>query len=116
MLLIEAPGNLCGAPLPTNEANHGGIPKSKLSSTGADKGQAGGGRRAVIGAVAAFYALGKQDLWLRVLALLALLAAAVAAVFFTAEAGKQLIAFGRESVKRNLPQGRLAHPQGRPCR
>jgi preprotein translocase subunit SecE len=38
-----------------------------------------------------FYALGKQDLWLRVIALLVLLAAAVG-VFFTAEPGKQLIA------------------------
>jgi peptidoglycan/LPS O-acetylase OafA/YrhL len=41
----------------------------------------------VIGAVAAFYALDKQDLWLRVIALLALMAVAVA-VFFTSEAGQ----------------------------
>jgi preprotein translocase subunit SecE len=48
--------------------------------------------------VAAFYVLGKQDLWLRVLALIALLAAAVA-LFFTSEPGKQLIAFGRDAVR-----------------
>ena len=52
----------------------------------------------VVGAVVAFYALGKQDLWLRVLALLVLLAAALA-TFFTSETGKQLIAFGRDAVK-----------------
>ena len=50
------------------------------------------------GALAVFYLLGKQDLWLRVLALIALLAAAVA-LFFTSESGKQLIAFGRDSVR-----------------
>ena len=52
----------------------------------------------LVGAVAVFYLLGKQDLWLRVLALLVLLAAAVA-VFFTSEPGKQLIAFGRDAVR-----------------
>jgi preprotein translocase subunit SecE len=52
----------------------------------------------VIGAVAAYYLLGKQDLWVRVMALLALIAAAVA-VFFTSETGKELIAFGQDSIK-----------------
>ena len=52
----------------------------------------------VVGAVAAFYLLGQQDLWLRVVALLVLLAAAVA-VFFVSESGKQLIAFGRDSMR-----------------
>jgi preprotein translocase subunit SecE len=46
----------------------------------------------------AFYALDKQDLWLRVGALLLMLAAAVA-TFFVSEPGKQLIGFGRDSVK-----------------
>jgi preprotein translocase subunit SecE len=46
----------------------------------------------------AFYALGKQDLWVRIVALLVLLAASIA-LFFTAESGKQLIAFGRDSVR-----------------
>lgn len=52
----------------------------------------------VVGAVAAFYLLAQSDLWLRVVALLALLAAAVG-VFLTSENGKQLIAFGRDAVK-----------------
>jgi preprotein translocase subunit SecE len=52
----------------------------------------------LVAGVAAFYVLGKQDLWLRVLALLVLLAGAVGA-FLTSESGKQLIAFGRDSVR-----------------
>jgi len=67
-------------------------------STGADKAKLAAAGVLVIAGVAAYYLLGKQDLWLRVLALLVLLAGAVA-TFFTAETGKQLIAFGRDSVK-----------------
>ena len=67
-------------------------------STGADKAKLAAAGVLVVGGVAAFYLLGKQDLWMRVAALLVLLAAAVA-TFFTAEAGKQLIAFGRDSVR-----------------
>jgi preprotein translocase subunit SecE len=52
----------------------------------------------VVAAVVVFYALGKQDLWLRVLALLGLFAVAIA-VFFTSESGRQLIAYGKDSVK-----------------
>ena len=52
----------------------------------------------VVAAVAAFYLLGQKELWLRVVALLGLLAAAVA-VFFTAEPGKALLGFGRDSVR-----------------
>ncbi len=66
--------------------------------SGADKAKLAGAAVLLVGAVAVFYLLGKQDLWLRVLALLALLAAAVA-VFFTSEPGKQLIAFGRDAVR-----------------
>ena len=73
-------------------------PQVETVSTGADKAKLAVAGVLVIGAVAAFYALGKQDLWLRVIALLALLAAAVG-VFFTAEAGKQLIAYGQDSIK-----------------
>jgi preprotein translocase subunit SecE len=50
----------------------------------------------VVGAIAAFYLLGQKDLWMRVVALLVLLVAAVG-VFFTSESGRQLIAFGRDS-------------------
>jgi preprotein translocase subunit SecE len=67
-------------------------------STGADKAKLAAAGVLVIGGVAAFYLLGKQDLWMRVAVLLVLLAGAVA-TFFTAEAGKQLIAFGRDSVR-----------------
>jgi preprotein translocase subunit SecE len=67
-------------------------------STGADKAKLAGAAVLVVGAVVVFYVLGKQDLWLRVLALIALLAAAVG-VFFTSESGRQLIAFGRDSVR-----------------
>jgi preprotein translocase subunit SecE len=64
-------------------------------STGADKAKLGVAVLLVVGAVAAFY-LVKGDAWMRWVALAVLLAAAVA-TFFTAEAGKQLIAFGRDS-------------------
>jgi preprotein translocase subunit SecE len=71
-------------------------PSVETVSTGADKAKLAVAGLLVVGAVVAFYALGKQDLWLRVLALLALLAGAVV-VFFTAEQGKALIAFGRDA-------------------
>ncbi len=67
-------------------------------STGADKAKLVISSVLVAAAVAAFYVLGKQDLWLRVFALLGLLALA-AAVFFVSEHGKQLIAYGRDSVR-----------------
>ena len=67
-------------------------------STGADKAKLAGAALLLVASIVAFYYLGKQDLWLRVLALLALVGAAVA-LFFTAESGKQLIAFGRDSVR-----------------
>jgi preprotein translocase subunit SecE len=67
-------------------------------STGADKAKLAAAAVLLVGGIAAFYVLGKQDLWLRVLALLALTAAAVA-MFFFSESGRQLIAFGRDSVR-----------------
>jgi preprotein translocase subunit SecE len=67
-------------------------------STGADKAKLAAVGVLVVGGVAAFYLLGKQDLWMRVAVLLVLLAAAVA-TFFTAEPGKQLIAFGRDAAR-----------------
>jgi preprotein translocase subunit SecE len=73
-------------------------PEVQTVSTGADKAKLAAAGVLVVGAVAAFYALGQQDLWLRVLALLALLAAAVG-VFFTSESGKELIAYGRDSAR-----------------
>lgn len=73
-------------------------PPVETASSGADKAKLAVAGLLVIGAVAAFYALGKQDLWLRVIALIVLLVAAIG-VFFTAEAGKQLIAYGQDSAK-----------------
>ena len=73
-------------------------PPVETVSTGADKAKLAVAGLLVVGAVVAFYALGKQDQWVRILALLGLLAVAVA-VFFTSESGKQLIAYGQDSVK-----------------
>jgi preprotein translocase subunit SecE len=73
-------------------------PQLETVSTGADKAKLAASALLLVGAVAAFYLLGKQDLWLRVLALLGLIAAAVA-LFFTSEPGKQLTGFGRDSVR-----------------
>ena len=67
-------------------------------STGADKAKLVASAVLAAAAVVAFYVLGKQDLWLRVFALLGLLVVA-AAVFFVSEPGKQLIGYGRDSVR-----------------
>ena len=73
-------------------------PVVETVSTGADKAKLAAAGILLVAAVAAFYALGKQDLWLRVIVLLVVLAGAVAA-FFTSESGRELIAFGRDSVR-----------------
>jgi preprotein translocase subunit SecE len=73
-------------------------PSIETVSTGADKAKLAGAALLVVGAIAVFYVLGKQDLWLRIVALLAVMVAGVA-LFFTSEPGKQLIGFGRESVR-----------------
>jgi preprotein translocase subunit SecE len=67
-------------------------------STGADKAKLAGAALLLVGGIVAFYYLGKQDLWVRVLALLALIAAAVG-LFLVSESGKQLLAFARDSVR-----------------
>ncbi|MCW5661394.1 MAG: preprotein translocase subunit SecE [Burkholderiaceae bacterium] len=67
-------------------------------STTADKAKLAAAALLVVGGIAAFYLLGQKDLWLRVVALLGLLAAAVV-MFFISEPGKQLIAFGRDSSR-----------------
>ncbi len=67
-------------------------------STNADKAKLAATGLLVVGGVAAFYLLGKQDLWLRVLTLLVLLAGAVA-LFLTSAQGKELVAFGRDANK-----------------
>jgi preprotein translocase subunit SecE len=73
-------------------------PQVETVSTSADKAKLAGSIALLVGSIVVFYFLGKQDLWVRVLALLALLGAAVA-LFFTSESGKELVAFGRDSVR-----------------
>ena len=67
-------------------------------STGADKAKMAVAAVLVVTAVTVFYVLAKQDLWVRVAALVVLMLMAIAA-FFTSEAGKQLIAYGRDSAR-----------------
>jgi len=73
-------------------------PSVETVSTGADKAKLAAVALLVVSAVVVFYVLGAQDLWLRVLALLGLMVVAVA-VFFTSESGRQLIAYGKDSIK-----------------
>ena len=75
----------------------GSNPQVETLSTGADKAKLAVAGLLVVGAVVAFYVIKQAD-WIRWVALVALLAAAVA-TFFTAEPGKQLIAFGRDSLR-----------------
>jgi len=73
-------------------------PQVETVSTGADKAKLAGAAVLLLASIFAFYYLGKQDLWVRVGALLALLGAAVV-LFFMSESGKQLVAFGRDAVR-----------------
>ena len=73
-------------------------PPVETVSTGADKAKLAAAGVLVVVAVVAFYLLGKQDLWLRVAALIVLMIVA-AATFFTSEPGRQLIAYGQDSVR-----------------
>jgi len=73
-------------------------PTVETVSTGADKAKLAAAAVLVVVAVVAFYLLGKQDLWVRVAALIVLMIAG-AATFFTSEPGKQLIAYGQDSVR-----------------
>jgi preprotein translocase subunit SecE len=73
-------------------------PPVETVTSGTDKAKLAGSVLLLVASVVAFYYLGKQDLWVRIAALLVLMAGAVA-LFFTSESGKQLIAFGQDSVK-----------------
>ena len=73
-------------------------PSVETVSSGADKAKLGAAAVLVIGAIVAYYMLPQQDLWVRVAVLIVLLLAAVA-TFFTSEPGKQLIAYGQDSVR-----------------
>jgi len=65
-------------------------------STGADKAKIGASVALVLAALAAFYLLSRQGALVQWAALLVGLVVA-AVLFFTAESGKQLIAFGQDS-------------------
>ncbi len=67
-------------------------------STGADKAKIGLAVLLLVGSVVAFYLLSAEDIWLRVVALLALLAAS-AGVFLVSEPGRQFVGYARESVR-----------------
>jgi len=67
-------------------------------STGADKAKIGLAVLLLVGSVVAFYLLSAEDIWLRVAALLALLAAS-AGVFLVSEPGRQFVGYARESVR-----------------
>jgi len=67
-------------------------------STAADKAKLAGAVLLLLAGIVVFYYLGKQDLWLRWGAMLALLGAAVT-LFLFSESGKQLIAFARDAVR-----------------
>jgi preprotein translocase subunit SecE len=73
-------------------------PQVETVSTPADKAKLAAAALLVIGAVAAFYLLAKEPIWMRLGALFGLLVLAVV-MFFVSEPGKQLIGFGRESVR-----------------
>ena len=73
-------------------------PPVETVTTGADKAKLAVAGLLVIAAVVAFYALAREDLWVRTAALVVVLAAALA-TFFISEPGRQLIAYGRDSVR-----------------
>lgn len=73
-------------------------PQVETVSTGADKAKLAAAAVLVVGSVVAFYLLGQQAMWLRVVVLFIGLALAVG-TYFSSENGRQLIAYGRESVR-----------------
>ena len=73
-------------------------PQVETVNTAGDKAKLGGSIALLIGALAAFYLLAKSGSLAQWGALIVGLAAAIA-VFFSSESGKQLFAFGRDSVR-----------------
>jgi preprotein translocase subunit SecE len=70
-------------------------PQIETVSTAADKAKLAAAVLLAVGGVVAYYLIKQAD-WIRWIALIVLLVAALA-TFFTAEPGKQLVAFGRDS-------------------
>ena len=73
-------------------------PSVETVSTGADKVKLGAAAALLLGALGLFYGLASQPMWIRVIALLVLLAGAVA-VFFLSEPGHALIGYGQDSIR-----------------
>lgn len=73
-------------------------PQVETVTTGADKAKMAAAAVLLVGSVVAFYLLGQQAMWVRVVVLFVGLALAVGA-YFSSESGRQLIAYGRESVR-----------------
>ncbi|MBT9598391.1 MAG: preprotein translocase subunit SecE [Vitreoscilla sp.] len=73
-------------------------PQIQTVSTAADKAKLAAAAVLLLGSLVAFYLLGQKDMWLRVVVLLVGVAAAIG-VYFSSESGRQLIAYGRESVR-----------------
>jgi preprotein translocase subunit SecE len=81
-----------------NELNQMTIQQVETVSTSADKAKLGAAAALLLGSLVAFYALSGQGPYVQWAALVLLLASAVA-LFFVTEAGKSLVAYGRESSR-----------------
>ena len=86
-------------------------PPIETVSPAADKAKLAAAVLLVVGAVAAYYLIKQAD-WVRWVALIALLLLAVV-VFFTAEPGKQLVAFGRDAWRETQ---KVVWPTGKEAR
>ena len=73
-------------------------PQAETVTSGADKAKLSAAALLVLAGVTAFYMLAPQGIWVRLAALLGLLGAAVI-TFFLSEPGRQLIAYGQDSVR-----------------
>lgn len=73
-------------------------PEVETVNAGADKAKLGAAAALLLAAFASYYLLTKQGGWAQWGALLVGVAAAVG-VFLTAESGKRLVGFGRDSVR-----------------
>jgi preprotein translocase subunit SecE len=73
-------------------------PEVETVNTGADKAKLAAAAALLLSAFVAYYLLAKQGGWVQWGALLVGVAAAVA-VFFVSESGRQLLGFGRDSVR-----------------
>jgi len=73
-------------------------PQAETVTSVADKAKLSAAALLVLAGVTAFYMLAPQGIWVRLAALLGLLGAAVI-TFFLSEPGRQLIAYGQDSVR-----------------